>query len=249
MRARHRHFNPASAGATLALDSRFGFAQADGSAVATWDDRTPINNDATQGTAANRPTFETGEVGGNPCVRFDGSNDFLSFPTSNFGYTAGDTVVAVIKPTSEANGYGSVIAEHNGSGTSIGCQAAVFPNNAIEPCTDVFGPGGIRRNSTVTNSTWFIAGWHWSNWSTHKTNGDTRIAVNGSETAGATYGNNPTGFTSTTRSIGRFELVQTSTVNFLQADIAQIAVLPPCGETLRRRLYHHAAFSFKLACN
>jgi hypothetical protein len=248
MRARHRHFNPAHAGATIALDSRYGFSQADGTAVSTWEDRSNTNNDATQGTNSNRPTYETGEVGGQPAIRFDGSNDFLSYGTSVFGYTSGATVIAVVNATSAASEYGSVISEYSSARNSIGCQMSVFPNNAIEPCTDVFQPGGVRYNSTLTNSTWQIVGWSWSNWSTHKTNGDTRLAAGGAEASGATYGADPLGFTSTLRSIGRFDANAISG-NHMQADIALVAKLPECGAALRKRLYHHAAYSFKLSCN
>lgn len=246
MRARHRHFNPQAAGATLCLDSRYGFSQADASAVSTWEDRTSSNNDATQDVTDRQPTYETNELNGNAVVRFDGSNDFLSYSTSLFTYTGGATVFAVVKPTSESGGFGSVLSEHNGGGTSIGCQPSVFPNNAVEPSTDVYGPGGMRYNSTLTNSAWHIMAWSWSNWSTHKTNGNTVIAANGIEVAGTAYGNNPTGFTSTRRSIGRFD---TSVgANCLQSDIAFVTGTPECSASLRKRITHHAAYSFKLAC-
>ena len=248
MRARHRHFNPQSAGATLCLDARFGFSQADGSAVSTWEDRTATNNDGTQATAANRPTYETNELNGNPAVRFDGANDFLSYTTSVFSYTGGATVIAVVKATSESNGYGSVIAEQEGSNSSIGCQPSVFPNNAIEVATDVFSPGGMRYNSTLSNTTWYIMAWSWTNWSAHKTNGDTILAHSGSEVGGTAYGTNPSSFTSTRKSIGRFS-VDGINANYLAADIAQVVALPRCDAALRKRLYHHAAYSFKLSCN
>lgn len=248
MRARHRHFNCAAAGATMCLDSRYGFSQADASAVSTWDDRTSTNNDGTQATSASRPTYETNELNGNPVVRFDGTNDFLSFPTSNFSYTGGATVIAVVKPTSQSNGFGSVIAEYTGAGSSIGCQPSVFPNNAIEPSTDVYGPGGMRYNSTLTNSAWHIMLWSWSNWSTHKTNGNTIVAANGIERSGTAYGNNPSSFTSTGKSIGRFNNVDSGTNN-LQSDIALVAAMPECSAGLRKRITHHSAYSFKLACS
>lgn len=248
MRARHRHFNPQAAGATLCLDSRYGFNQADNTAVSTWEDRTATNNDATQASAANQPTYETNELNGNPAVRFDGSNDFLSFTTSVFSYTGGATVVAVVKATSGANEFGSVIAEQDGNSTSIGCQPSVFPNNAIEVATDVFAPGGMRYNSTLSNTTWYIMAWSWTNWSTHKTNGDTILAHTGLEVGGTAYGSNPSGFTSTFKSIGRFQ-TGTNSSNCLQADMAQVVALPRCGAALRKRLYHHAAYSFKLSCN
>lgn len=50
----------------------------DGDPVATWEDSSSNNNDATQGSAGNRPTYQTNEINGLPVVRFDGSNDFLN---------------------------------------------------------------------------------------------------------------------------------------------------------------------------
>ena len=61
----------------------------DGETVATWDDAAGTN-DATQETAANKPTFESDEINGYPIVSFDSSNDFLSFSTAsvkNSSYT------------------------------------------------------------------------------------------------------------------------------------------------------------------
>jgi hypothetical protein len=250
MRARHRHFSPAHAGATIALDSRYGFSQADGSAVSTWEDRSTTNNDATQATPANQPTYETNEVGGQPAVRFDGADDFLSYATSVFNFTDGATVIAVVKATSAASDYGSVIAEHNSNRSSLGCQLTVFPNNAIEPCTDMYAPAGVRYNSTLANTTWQIVAWSWSNWSTHRTNGNTRIAAGGTESTGAAYGGvDPLSFSSTRRAIGRFPDGGLTSGSMLQADMALVAKLPECGAALRKRLYHHAAYSFKLACN
>jgi len=250
MGRRIRHLNPGSAGAVLALDSRFISGLNDGDAVTTWDDRSNSNNDATQSTSVSRPTYETNEQGGNPCIRFDGVNDFLSYGTSVFGYTGDATVMAVIKATGAANEYGSVISEFSSyvTGTSIACQMTVFPNNAVEPCTDVYGPGGVRYNSTLTNSTWQIVAWSWSNWSTHKTNGNTRLAVGGLETSGATYGINPGTFSPAIRSIGRFDTNNTND-NHLAADIGLICKLPECSQPMRKRLYHAAAYSFKIACS
>lgn len=49
--------------------------------VATWYDITPSassKNDATQATAANRPTFIDNAINGLPALRFDGTNDSLA---------------------------------------------------------------------------------------------------------------------------------------------------------------------------
>ena len=79
MRARQRHFNAQAAGATLVLDARFLTANADDS-IGTWTSRTGIN-DATQATAANKPTYKVNMSGGQPALYFDG-NDSMGFASS-----------------------------------------------------------------------------------------------------------------------------------------------------------------------
>ena len=69
MHRRARHLNPGSAGAVLALDSRFISGLSDGDPVSTWSDRTASGNNVTQ-TGSARPTYETFELNGNPSVRF-----------------------------------------------------------------------------------------------------------------------------------------------------------------------------------
>ena len=84
MGRRHRHLNPVNAGATLALDSRFLFAS-NGDLVSTW----PSRQGGIPGTAAGswQPIFQTGIIGGNPALFFDGS---------------GNRIVASISVTSNA---------------------------------------------------------------------------------------------------------------------------------------------------
>ena len=52
----------------------------DGDAITTWEDSSPNNNDATQGTAANKPIYKVSILNGKPVVRFDGSNDYMQTP-------------------------------------------------------------------------------------------------------------------------------------------------------------------------
>ncbi len=66
--------------ADAASDEAFDDSAATNS-VATWYDITPYsstNADATQATAANRPTFVDNAINGLPALRFDGTNDSLA---------------------------------------------------------------------------------------------------------------------------------------------------------------------------
>jgi hypothetical protein len=107
MRARHRHFNQRHAGAGVVLDARY-INQADNTAVSTWSDRSGNGYDAAQATPANQPTFQTAEIGGNPIVSFDGTNDNLTLAGAvaylkNVGY---GLLVAVVKDRTPTAGDG-----------------------------------------------------------------------------------------------------------------------------------------------
>ena len=80
------------------LDARY-INQADNTAVSTWSDRSGNGFNAAQATPANQPTFQTAEIGGNPIVSFDGTNDNLTLAgpvayLKNVGY---GLLVAVVK--------------------------------------------------------------------------------------------------------------------------------------------------------
>lgn len=92
MRKRVRHFNPRDCGASVALDSRFGFSLSDGALVSQWTDRTRNSYNATRASSTNQPTYETYEQGGQPALRFFGGDDWLdnsSLPSiGNGNYSA-----------------------------------------------------------------------------------------------------------------------------------------------------------------
>lgn len=83
----------------LSADNISGIAG--GGAVTTWTNRaTPGTNDATQSTAAAKPTLQTSVINGLPVVRFDGTDDTMSCGDilRSVG-TQGVTFVGVIRPT------------------------------------------------------------------------------------------------------------------------------------------------------
>ncbi len=49
-----------------------------GDAVRFWQDQSGNNSDFSQGTSANRPTYATSQINGNPSLQFDGSTSFLN---------------------------------------------------------------------------------------------------------------------------------------------------------------------------
>lgn len=197
-------FSPTDiAGLQLWLDASQIVGLNDGDAVATWSDLSGTSNDATQGTAAARPIYKTAQLNGRPCVRFDGVNDLLNYPNSIFTYTGAGTVFALVRVNATvAAGYGAVLSAWSAVDTSLNLAVQRFPDNAVEFCTDVYAPGGMRYNATSSTGTWYLVTWTWSDWQTHKTNGNTAIRVDGVAGTLAAYGSNPSGLTTTIRAIG-----------------------------------------------
>jgi hypothetical protein len=70
----------------------------DGDAIGTWPDSSANGNDATQGTAANKPTYKTNILNSKAIVRFDGTNDYLTTPTFT-ALAQPNTVIGVVKST------------------------------------------------------------------------------------------------------------------------------------------------------
>ena len=81
-----------------------------------WLDQSTADNDATQGSAAKRPTFQAGVVAGKPVLTFDGSDDILhigslALGTDDFliawveGYTANPADSIVLTESGAANDF------------------------------------------------------------------------------------------------------------------------------------------------
>jgi len=76
----HAHFNPATAGATVALDARFLTGLADGADVTSWAGRPGTSKTASEAGSGTRPVYKTasGASRSAPVVRFAGSGRVLS---------------------------------------------------------------------------------------------------------------------------------------------------------------------------
>lgn len=71
-------FNPSDYGTVSLWLKANALSLNDGDAVATWPDSSGNGNDATQGTAGQRPVYKANILNALPAVRFDGSNDALT---------------------------------------------------------------------------------------------------------------------------------------------------------------------------
>jgi hypothetical protein len=247
MRARHRHLNPGNAGASAAYDSRFGFSVADGTAISTWEDRTSNNNDASQATAANQPTYETNEVNGQPAIKFDGSNDRMTF--ARFDATEAWTICVLKRSGGTAFQQPLLVRQ---SSTNSDRLSLLINNN-----TD-YGPVTVGSNANGGNwgkggalraDEWRIVFAEWLGGGTNgavyyrahddgaqitltNTNGGVG-AINANLNSSVGCGSNTTAF-----------------VNFWSGFMASVAfglTLP--SSSLRKRLTHAAGYSFKLACS
>jgi len=196
--------------------------------VTTWYDQSGNGNDATQSTAANQPQIVSSgsviNVNSKPCLQFDNTiQQFLSYSTALWTYTGNSTLFHTsTNRNSGSSQYGSVISQGGGAGMSaIGIQWQQFPNSTTQANTDVFAPGGMSTSGTQSVNTQYLATFQWQNWSTHQTNGNTIIAINGVNQSLTSYGASPSGLNPSPLYIGSFNA--TGTGSFL-GDIQEIVV-------------------------
>ena len=90
----------------------------DGGAIATWEDSSGNGRQASQGTAGNRPTYETGELNGLPVVRFTATD---CMDVASFTHPSEWTVLAVAR-TSTAVSSGRRILDADAGGGSRHAQ-------------------------------------------------------------------------------------------------------------------------------
>jgi hypothetical protein len=254
MRARQRHFNARDCDAALCLDARFITGLSDGNAVSTWSDRSRNAADATQ-TGANRPEYKEAIQGGQPVVRFDGTDDFFPMTTplaDVFRNKSYGIVVATAKDRTPTAGR----AQHFIFGASIGSAAGTVRsvlrtrrtgnNDFQSQARRLDADSGSSAALSPSDANWhiFAAEHDW-------TSNINRLRVEFTSRATATYSSGG-GSTSNTAS-ANVEIGSSNngpTTNAAPIDLGQLVVLNTATtESLVKRLHHAAAFSFKIACN
>ncbi len=139
----------ASMVAWLKADAIVGLNDAD--PVTTWEDSFTSNNDLGQSTSGKKPTYQTNEINSLPCVRFDGSDDQLTFS----GITTGTTfsIFVVLKHNLVEN-YGAVCTANNTAGLFLrGSDAGVAAGKL-----DFYSSADKLNTTALTANTWYYVG-------------------------------------------------------------------------------------------
>ena len=249
---RARHLNPKHAGATVVLDSRFMSGFANGDAVSSWTGRTSVN--ATS-TLTLRPTYQSGSsdmIGGNPVVKFDGSNDKMEIDSSAysiFNNVASGYAMFVGVDDNQSGGDATAHGFVSFAGSTGQAKIALYndrPNsNKFSNNSRRVDSGGTSTaiSSLPINVPFIGAGL--ANWSgnsvTCRQNGSSGSAV--TLAAGA-------GFSTAADALSIRIGVYTTGAFPLPGRISLvIGISPAPSSPLIKRLEHSAAISFKIKCN
>lgn len=234
MRARQRHFNPGSAGAVLALDSRFIFGVDNANPVSTWTDRSGFNNNATASTV-NRPNLETNQQGGQPSVKFNGTSNVMGFTGISAGVEHTSITVLKLAPNFGPFNFGGVL----GGNTNSIAPIYVYGNNiASINMGYTISTGGASSTFNASSEPWRIC-------ATSRNGASVNIFVSNQNEISATLPANTSAFIVNlgARTTGASPLYYNSYVS------AAIMFAPRPSASVYARIRHLLAYSFKIPCS
>lgn len=231
MHRRARHLNPASSGATMALDSRFVPNAVNGSAITTWPNRTGSNS-PTQATSGKRPVFTASGICGLPLLTFAPASTH-QFDFTAINVTASYTFLAIFGRASV--GINSIPMGVNVS-TLRGYPFWWYTDNVQYFQADTAQPSVGSANSN-TGTFLFTT-----------TKNDTTLVENRhSGVVVGTRSSPPASVGRVMDSIGSSNLGGTVTHNGTMGRVEWYPFL--LSASLLKRVTHAAAFSFKFNCS
>jgi hypothetical protein len=238
MHRRARHLNPGSAGAVLALDSRFITGLSDGSLVSTWVDRSGQGNNATQAQGGgNQPSYKTQQQGGNAVVAFNGTGNWMGISLSN---TTNEAFILIVSNSNTFVQFGGRVSFHGASGNdyddvryfAISHGSASPLKYRVDRIVNIFEP-----NTTSAIATTIF-------------NGSSCTLYQGGNLSSSSTSTGSTGFFSWSASTLGARYVSGARSYFGQNDMMQVIVINQSKtNALRKRIEHSAAFAFKIACS
>lgn len=122
-----------------------------GSSVGCWEDQSGSGNHVTQGTAGNRPTFNTNVMNGNPALSFDGNDYLATITTSILGGNSNYTKVSVSRLTASGGSYNLISSASGGIHAHfyLSTQPSLFHGS-----TFLTSPTGQLNNYIIFASTY-----------------------------------------------------------------------------------------------
>ena len=246
MHRRARHLNARDAGAVLVLDSRRIYGLSDGNAVAQWDDASRSAANATQSTTSIRPVYKVAIQGGQPVVRFNVTDNYLATTvTSGFGF-----VFCVANISSNTQEYAGVLTARTSPNSNL---VSASSGNALVTTMNGSAPNPSTKLTGATNTTSpSISSVYDKGVSGSTTNFEdflTGLTITNPFILSVTSSADVTGTNNFT--IGRDTYQGAQVPRALSSgDIMVISLLPQSiTSSIRKRVEHSSAFSFKIACS
>lgn len=222
MRARHRHFQFQHAGAVLSLDARFEHGVSNAANLETWRDRSGNGNNATR-TVSSIPTYRASEINGTPAIRF--TNQYYDISVT---IPLSSTTISALRR--ETAGTRSTPLAFGGSHYSF----FWFDDNNIYSRHNT--AGGLTHTTTGQTQTGnFVLGGVWDVRSSTVYRDGSILGTTQTSSSDASGS-----FTS----LGRWNSMN-ATCSWGAYHLLNVAA----SDSLRKKLQHHVAYSFKIACS
>ncbi len=138
-----------------------------GSAVSQWNDKSGNSRDVSQAIASQKPVRTAAVMGGRNAVVFDGTNDFLTFPSITAFTSSNYTVASAVAryDNRNANGYLGGSGATNGANLMMGWSASAYLTSTVygvDAYSLDMSVGAYStttdevHTATVTNSGWAL---------------------------------------------------------------------------------------------
>ena len=237
MHRRSRHLNARHAGAELVLDARRISGLNHNDSISTWRDVSGKGRDATQGTGTKQPTYKTNQLNGQPICDFDGGDGLA---TASYSFPVVQTSTVLFKTSTNC-----IVYER---GASLSAVGATYLYTTTSSATGVNSSGGISAKNLSANwgsdSTWKLATESYNG--THETNTLSISGISQSLTTFSGFNNDGTGSGSFATNVG----ARTNASSlFLTGGIAFLMMATFVNPSLKKRIEHSVAFSFKIRCS